>query len=114
MSAWTCRRARSPQRLFHLVLGSHDGRCYGAAAWILHPSFAVNRWSSHADVEQLESVPPRPRTSQHIDCGHRDEPVELARCRYRAWHRASAIEEAGGQRITEAAASMAGGSGESR
>jgi len=21
------------------------GRCYGAAAWILHPSFAVNRWS---------------------------------------------------------------------
>jgi hypothetical protein len=28
MSAWTCRRARSPQRLFHLVLGSHDGRAW--------------------------------------------------------------------------------------
>jgi hypothetical protein len=37
--------ARSRQRWFHLVFESHDGRCYGAAAWILHPSFAVNRWS---------------------------------------------------------------------
>ena len=29
------------------ALPSHTqgGRCYGAAAWILHPSFAVNRWS---------------------------------------------------------------------
>src|SRR6516225_10144496 len=42
MSAWICRglTARPPKRLFHLVLESHDGRCYGAAAWILHPSFA--------------------------------------------------------------------------
>ena len=30
--------ARPPKRLFRLVLESHDGRCYGAAARILHPS----------------------------------------------------------------------------
>ena len=29
---------RPPNRLFRLVLESHDGRCYGAAARILHPS----------------------------------------------------------------------------
>ena len=28
-----------------ICVETHDGRCYGAAAWILHPSFAVNRWS---------------------------------------------------------------------
>jgi hypothetical protein len=28
MSACTCHRARSPQRLFHLVLGSHDGTAW--------------------------------------------------------------------------------------
>ena len=32
MSAWTCRHmtARPPERLFHLVLESHDGRAPGA------------------------------------------------------------------------------------
>ena len=39
--------ARPRQRLFRLVLESHDGRCYGAAARILHSIVAdVNRWSA--------------------------------------------------------------------
>src|SRR5271169_2922707 len=49
MSAWICRSvtARPRYRLFHLVLESHDGRCYGAAARILHSIVAdVNRWSA--------------------------------------------------------------------
>src|SRR6478735_8842465 len=49
MSAWTSRSstARPTKRLFCLVLGSHDGRCYGAAARILHSIVAdVNRWSN--------------------------------------------------------------------
>jgi hypothetical protein len=33
--------------LFRLVFESHDGRCYGAAARILHSIVAdVNRWSA--------------------------------------------------------------------
>src|SRR5258708_40244477 len=49
MSAWFCRRltARPPERLFRLVFESHTGRCYGAAARILHSIVAdVNRWSN--------------------------------------------------------------------
>src|SRR4029077_14995421 len=39
--------ARPTKRLFHLVLESHDGRCYGAAARILHSIVVdVNRWSN--------------------------------------------------------------------
>src|SRR6478672_853925 len=69
----------------------------------------------HAEVERPESIPHRPRTGRHVDCSHRDEPVELARCRYCAWRRAPAVEEARGrrERIAEAAASMAGRGGES-
>src|SRR5260370_14625935 len=38
---------RPAERLFHPVLESHDGRCYGAAARILHSIVAdVNRWSN--------------------------------------------------------------------
>jgi hypothetical protein len=33
--------ARSRNRLFRLVFESHDGRCYGAAARILHPSLLM-------------------------------------------------------------------------
>src|SRR6516162_8102921 len=63
----------------------------------------------HAEVERPEPIPHRPRTGRHADCGHRDEPVELARCRYRAWRRAPAVEKARGrrERIAEAAASKA-------
>src|SRR6516162_8243441 len=89
-----------------------------AAARILHSIVAdVNRWSApHAEVERPEPISHRPRTGRHADYGHRDEPVELARCRYRAWRRAPAVEKARGrrERIAEAAASMASGSGEGR
>jgi hypothetical protein len=49
MSAWPSVHltAKPRQRLFHLIFESHDGRCYGAAARILHSIVAdVNRWSS--------------------------------------------------------------------
>src|SRR3974390_3195895 len=47
--------ARPPQRLFHLVLESHDGRCYGAVARILHSIVAdVNRWS--APMQKLNDL----------------------------------------------------------
>jgi hypothetical protein len=42
-------------RLFYLVLESHDGRCYGAAARILHSIVAdVNRWS--APMQKLNDL----------------------------------------------------------
>ncbi len=66
MSAWTrCSSdGKADQKtLLHLVFESHDGRCYGAAAWILHPSFAVNRDElPMQDVERLVD-PHAPRTS---------------------------------------------------
>jgi transposase len=46
---------RPRQRLFHFVLGSHDGRCYGAAARVLHSIVAdVNRWS--APMQKLNDL----------------------------------------------------------
>src|SRR6266853_538232 len=53
--------------------------------------------------------PYRPETGQHIDRGNRNELVELARCRRRAWRRAPAVEEARGrrERIAEASQSLA-------
>src|SRR5258705_9614684 len=70
----------------------------------------------NAHAERPEPIPYRPETGQHIDRGNRNELVELARCRYSAWRRAPAVEEARGrrERIAEAAASMARGSRESR
>src|SRR5262249_1368206 len=109
--------ARSPKRLFHLV--------FECPCWKM-------LWGGGVDIASIVRCEPMELPMQTLnnlsrslialepastfDSGHRDEPVELARCRYRAWHRASAVEEAGGrrERITEAAASMAGGSGESR
>src|SRR5262245_63626871 len=42
-------------RLFYLILESHDGRCYGAAARILHSIVAdVNRWS--APMQKLNDL----------------------------------------------------------
>src|SRR5258707_9144243 len=54
------------------------------------------------------------RSRRHADCRHRDEPVELARCRHRAWRRAPAIEEARvrRERLAELAQSLARGSEE--
>src|ERR1700737_3590152 len=53
---------------------------------------------------------------RYADRRHRDESVELARCRYRAWRRTPAVEEARCRRdrIAKATASMARGSRESR
>src|SRR6266436_5504724 len=49
MSAWTCRSfdGKAAVKIVPPVLESHDGRCYGAAARILHSIVAdVNRWSN--------------------------------------------------------------------
>src|ERR1035437_10820052 len=103
--------ARSPNRLFRLLLESHDGRCYGAAARILHPSSLMGTdGAPHAEVERPEAISHRPRTGRHANRGHRDEPIKLARCRHRAWRRAPAVEEARGrcEHIAEDAVSMAG------
>src|SRR6185312_8757181 len=68
----------------------------------------------HAKAEGFEQIPHNSRTRCNTDRGDRDEPVELAGRRYRAWHRAPAVEKARGrrERIAEVAASMARGSGE--
>src|SRR6266581_3844886 len=64
---------------------------------------------SNAKAERPEPIPYRPETGQHTDRGDRNEFVELARCRHRAWRRASAVEEACSrrERIAEAAQSLA-------
>src|SRR5258708_3250390 len=69
----------------------------------------VNRWSPDAHAERPEPIPYRPETGQHIDRGNRNELVELARCRHRAWRRAPAVKEARGrrERIAEASQSLA-------
>jgi hypothetical protein len=63
----------------------------------------------NAKAERPEPIPYRPETGQHTDRGDRNEFVELARCRHRAWRRASAVEEACSrrERIAEAAQSLA-------
>jgi hypothetical protein len=47
----------------------------------------------NAKAERPELIP-YAETGQHTDRGDRNEFVELARCRHRAWRRASAVEEA--------------------
>ena len=89
----------------------------GGAGDIFNPSSLIyTDGAPHAEVRRPEPIPDHPRTWRYADRGHRDEPVELARCRYRAWRRAPAVEEARNrrERIAETAASMAGGSEESR
>src|ERR1700730_2558482 len=63
----------------------------------------------NAKAERPEPIPYRPETGQHTDRSDRNEFAELARCRHRAWRRASAVEEACGrrERIAEAAQSLA-------
>src|SRR5260370_17550330 len=68
---------------------------WGGAEDIFHPSSLIyTDGAPHAEVRQPEPIPDHPRTWRYADRGHRDEPVELARCRYRAWGRAPAVEEA--------------------
>jgi len=59
-------------------------------------------------MQKPEPIPHRPETGQHTDRGDRNESVELARCRHRAWHQGSAVEEACSrrERIAEAAQSL--------
>src|SRR6266404_813895 len=63
----------------------------------------------NAKAERPEPIRYRPETGQHTDRSDRNEFAELARCRHRAWRRASAVEEACGrrERIAEAAQSLA-------
>src|ERR1700675_2141871 len=70
----------------------------------------------NAKAGRPEPIPYRSETRQHTDRGDRNELVELARCRHRAWSRASAVEEARGrrERVAEAIASLARGSREER
>src|SRR5712672_4608598 len=69
-----------------------------------------------AKVERSKPIPCPSRAGRYADRRHRDESVELARCRYRAWRRTPAVEEARCRRdrIAKATASMARGSRESR
>ena len=63
----------------------------------------------NANPERPEPILYRPETGQHTDRGDRNELVELAGCRHRAWRRALAVEEARGrrERIAEASQSLA-------
>src|SRR4029077_18377258 len=68
-------------------------------------------------VRQASKPIPCPsRAGRPADRRHRDESVELARCRYSAWRRAPAVEEARCRRdrSAKATASMARGGRESR
>src|SRR3979411_2231168 len=60
----------------------------------------------NAKAERPEPIPYRPETGQHTDRGDRNEFVELARCRHRAWRRASAVEEACSRRVSFAESSQ--------
>ena len=63
----------------------------------------------NAYAERPEAILYRPETGLHIDRGNRNELVELAGCRRRAWRRAPAVEVAHGrpERIAEASQSLA-------
>src|SRR5246127_511810 len=63
----------------------------------------------NAKAERPEPIPYRPEAGKHTDRSDRNEFAELARCRHRAWCRASTVEEACGrrERIAEAAQSLA-------
>src|SRR4249920_2374543 len=65
---------------------------------------------------RMNTLRPAGSAGRYADRRHRDESVELARCRYRAWRRAPAVEEARCRRgrIAKATASVARGSRESR
>src|SRR5229473_1822792 len=61
----------------------------------------------YATAKRLEQIPRRPRAGYHAHCRHRDEPIELARCRDRPRDRAAPAEEARAGRGSAAAATMA-------
>src|ERR1700688_1592872 len=120
MSAWTYRNVWRQGRSSDCSTSSSNPimeDAMGGAEDIFHPSSLIyTDGAPHAEARRPEPIPDHPRTWRHAYRGHRDEPVELARCRYCAWGRAPAVEEARNrrERIAETAASMAGGSEESR
>src|SRR5260370_25179967 len=61
----------------------------------------------YATAKRLEQIPRRPRAGYHAHCRHRDEPIELARCRDRPRDRAAPAEEARAGRGSAAAATIA-------
>src|SRR3974390_1529980 len=75
----------------------------------LHRRVCETMEPPNANAERIEPISYRPETGQHTDCGNRNELVELAGCRHRAWRRAPAVEEAHGrrERIAEASQSLA-------
>src|ERR1700736_2635590 len=50
--------------------------------------------ASHVRTQRLEQVPYFSGARQDDHCGHRDESIQLARCRHCSRHRASSTEEA--------------------
>src|SRR5262245_17323700 len=69
----------------------------GAAARILHPSSLMCEPMENAD-KRPEPITHSPRSGRHADRRDRDEPIQLARRRHRAWRRAPAVKEARGRR----------------
>jgi transposase len=69
----------------------------GRAARTMPPSSLQRiNGAPHATAERFEQIPRNSRTRCNTDRRDRDGPVELAGRRYRAWHRALAVEEARG------------------
>src|SRR6516162_7446662 len=67
----------------------------GRAARTMAPSSLQRiNGAPYATAERFEQIPRNSRTRCNTDRRHRDEPYELARCRDRAWRRASAVEKA--------------------
>src|SRR5205823_3420794 len=58
-------------------------RCYGAGGEEMATSSLHEPMECRdAPAERLEQVPRRPGPKSHDHCRHRDEPLELARCRH--------------------------------
>src|SRR3954463_15317104 len=58
----------------------------------------VTGGAPHATAERLEPVTCCSEPGRHLNRGHRDEPIELARRRHRPWDRAPPAEEARARR----------------
>src|ERR1700681_277565 len=78
-----------------LEIGASIKDAMGRAARTMSPSSLQRiNGAPHATAERFEQIPRNSRTRCNTDRRDRDGPVELAGRRYRAWHRALAVEEA--------------------
>lgn len=96
-----------------IVVVAAEKRCYGASGGAMAPSsLQPTNGAPHATAQRFEQIPRRSRTGYHIDHSDRDEPVELARRRYRPGDRTPASKEAHSRpgRATGSSASLAEGS----